>query len=119
MDRGVSWPSDLRAAVKAAPTRAPRMQLSDAAWKLNDADAAVRDAAQKEILAAKSAAIPHLVNALKKPGAPVARIALFLAALNGVEGVPALVELVERGMLDMDARTVVSRALAELVTSAH
>jgi HEAT repeat protein len=91
------------------------MDLADAARKLNDPEKSVRDDAMAAVLAARVSAVPHLVETLAIPGAPVAKIALLLAALNAREGLAKLFELLDKGILDVDTRAVVARALAELV----
>lgn len=91
------------------------MQLRDAVSKLADADQAVRDAAMGAVLQAREGAIEPLVDTLLLPGAPVAKIALLLAALKARRGIAPLVELVHKGVLDVDTRAVVARALGEVV----
>jgi HEAT repeat protein len=91
------------------------MELKEAVARLNDADKAVRDAAMGAVLTAKQGAIPALVDGLKAPGAPVAKIALLLAALKARDAVRPLAEMMHKGLLDFDARAVVARAFAELV----
>lgn len=91
------------------------MQLKDAVTRLADPDKATRDAALETVLAAKARAAPLLVDALKVPGAPVAKIALLVAALKARDAVRPLAELLHKGVLDFDARAVVARAFGELV----
>ncbi len=91
------------------------MELAEAVKKLDDADKAVRDDAMGVVLKAKAGAVPHLVDALGIPGAPVKKIALLLAALSAREGLPRLYELLDKGVLDVDARAVVARAFGELL----
>ena len=91
------------------------MQLRDAVTKLNDADKAVRDTAMGTVLQAREGAIGPLVDALGSPGAPVAKIALLLAALKARQGIGKLVDLLNKGVLDVDTRAVVARAFGELV----
>jgi hypothetical protein len=91
------------------------MQLKEAVTRLNDADPGVRDTAMSALVTARGSAVPALVEGLKVPGAAVARIALLLAALKARQGVRPLAELVQKGVLDFDARAVVARAFGELV----
>ncbi|MBI1945502.1 MAG: hypothetical protein HYS27_07390 [Deltaproteobacteria bacterium] len=91
------------------------MRIEDAVKRLNHEDPAVRDQATATVLAARQGAVAFLVNELPVPGAPVARLALLLAALKAREALPAFASLVQRGMLDGDARATVARAFAELV----
>jgi HEAT repeat protein len=91
------------------------VQIRDAVTKLNDADKAVRDAAMGAVLQARERAVPALIEVLAAPGAPVAVVALLLAALKARAGIPRLVELVHKGVLDIDSRAVVARAFAELM----
>lgn len=91
------------------------MELKTAALKLNDADKAVREAALAAIAQARAGAVGPLAEALEVPGAPVGSIALTLAALKGRAGVRALGRLVNRGVVDVETRAVVARALAELI----
>lgn len=93
------------------------MRIDEAVKRLNHDDPAVRDQATATVLAARQGAVAYLVNELAVPGAPVARIALLLAALKGREGLPALASLVRRGVLDVDARAAVARAFGELVSA--
>ena len=91
------------------------VRLPDAVAKLADPDPAVRDAALAVVVAAKQQAAPVLVDALGKPGAPVAKIALIVAALGARGAIKPLCDLVARGVLDADQRRAVARALAEIV----
>src|ERR1041384_2369437 len=91
------------------------MDLKQAATKLADADKDVRDAAMSAVLSAKSSAVPYLVDALAIPGAPVAKIALLLAALGSRDGLPRFYELLDKNLVDLDTRAVIARALGELV----
>src|SRR2546430_2914620 len=91
------------------------MDLHEAARRLADADKEKRDEATSTVLAARERAVPALVDALSIPGAPVARIALMLAALGSRDGLPKFYELLDKGVLDVDTRAVIARALAELV----
>ena len=90
------------------------MRIEDAVKRLNHEDPAVRDEATRTVLGARHGAVSFLVNELALPGAPVAKIGLFLAALKAREGLPAFYALLQRGVLDVDERAVVARALGEL-----
>ena len=91
------------------------MRIEDAVKRLNHEDPAVRDEATRTVLGARHGAVSFLVNELALPGAPVAKIGLFLAALKAREGLPAFYALLQRGVLDVDERAVVARALGELL----
>ncbi len=91
------------------------MRIQDAVQRLADPDSAVRDEALAAVVAAKATAGPVLVEALRRPGAPVGRIALLLAALGTRAGIEPLCEITVKGVLDIDARGAVARSLAELL----
>ncbi|MCC7110728.1 MAG: hypothetical protein IT382_15655, partial [Deltaproteobacteria bacterium] len=91
------------------------MRIEDAVKRLNHEDPAVRDEATRTVLGARHGAVSFLVNELAVPGAAVAKIGLFLAALKAREGLPAFYTLLQRGVLDVDERAVVARALGELL----
>lgn len=93
----------------------PPLSLEDAVLRLNDADKATRDAALGVVLAAKDRAVPALVEGLQRPGAPVGKIALLVAALKARDAARPLAELLHKGVLDFDARAVVARAFGEIV----
>lgn len=93
----------------------PPLSLEDAVLRLNDAEKATRDAALAVVLGAKERAVPALVEGLKRPGAPVGKIALLVAALKARDAARPLAELLHKGVLDFDARAVVARAFGEIV----
>jgi HEAT repeat protein len=98
--------------------------LRAAAFRLTSPDRAEREAGESVLIAARSAAVPALIDVLQHaarsaPGAlptsPVARAALLVGALRARDAVPALCAVVRAGRLAGDDGAFVARALAEIL----
>jgi HEAT repeat protein len=98
--------------------------LRAAAFGLMSPDRAEREAGESVVIAARSAAVPALIEVLQHaarsaPGAlphsPVARSALLVGALRARDAVPAMCAVVRAGRLAGDDGAFVARALAEIL----
>ncbi len=97
------------------------MNVTEAVQKLSHDDEAERDRALAALMGDKRAAVHALVAALKGPMASkaMARMVLLLAAFEAKEGVPVLLDLLDRGTLGYDERGAIARALGDLVEDRH
>jgi len=98
--------------------------LRAAAFRLTSPDRAEREAGEGVLIAARSAAVPALIEVLQHaarsaagalPTSPVARAALLVGALRARDAVPALCAVVRAGRLAGDDGAFVARALAEIL----
>jgi HEAT repeat protein len=104
------------------PPEAVPAALAEAARRLSSPARAERDEAEGQLIRAREAAVPALVELLKERGresatasAGAQRAALLLGALKARAALPALYELVEAEALGADVRPIVARALAEII----
>ena len=98
--------------------------LRAAAFGLMSPDRAEREAGESVVIAARSAAVPALIEVLQHaarsapgglPHSPVARSALLVGALRARDAVPAMCAVVRAGRLAGDDGAFVARALAEIL----
>jgi hypothetical protein len=92
------------------------MRVSEAVLHLGDDHEPTRDAALATLLSDKAAAVSALVAALGQsmPRRRFVASVKLLGAFGGVDGVPRLLDALDRGTLDADERAAVAEALSEL-----